>query len=107
MDRDIYHLTFYYLLKAQKLAIAGQEHKAILQLGLCPEAIPVLKRLPTAKLEELAKSNAACFAIRFPAQFWKDLAQEDAQEPIPESLFMHLLGSTAMGGDDDDVTPET
>lgn len=107
MDWDIYHLTFHYLLKAQKLVVSGQEHKAILQLGLNPEAIPVLKRLPTAKLEELAKSNTSCFAIRFPAQFWKDLGQEDAGEPIPESLFLHLLGSNAMGRDDDDVTQET
>jgi hypothetical protein len=107
MDRDIYNLIFLYLLKARELAVSGQEHKAILQLGLSPEAVPVLKRLPMAKLEELAQSNVTCFAMRFPAQFWKDLAQEDAAEPITESLFMHLLTSVSLGEDDDDFTPET
>lgn len=106
MDRDIHHLVFHYLLKARELAISGQEHKAILQLGLSPEALPLLKRLPIAKLEELAQANVTCFAIRFPSQFWKDLAQEDAAEPLPESLFMHLLGSAATGGYDDDLTAQ-
>jgi len=106
MDRDICHLIHLYLLKARELAVSGQEHKAILQLGLCPEAVSVLKRLPMAKLKELAHSNVTCFAVRFPSQFWKDLAQEDLAEPITESLFVHLLASASMGDDDDNFTPE-
>ena len=107
MDRDICNLIFLYLLKARELVVSGQEHRARIQLGVSPEAIPVLKRLPMAKLAELAQSDSTCFAMRAPPQFWKDLAQEDAAEPITESLFMHLLASGSMGGDDDDVTAET
>ncbi len=103
MDSDIHHLVFHYLLKARELAISGQEHRAIVQLGLCPELIPLLKRLSTARLEALAKTNVTCFSIRFPGQFWRDLLQEDAGEPIPEALFLHLLTSAAMGGDGDDL----
>ena len=105
MDRDLYHLTLLYLLKARELLVSGQEHQALLQLGLCSEAIPVLKRLPLAKLGELAAADVSGFALRFPPQFWKDLAQEEAAEPLTESLFMHLLASVASGADHDDVPP--
>lgn len=106
MDRDIHHLVFHYLLKARELAISGQEHKAVLQLGLSPEALSLLKRMPIAKLEELAQSNVTCFALRFPSQFWKDWGQENATGPMPESLSLHLLASAVMGGDDDDLTAQ-
>jgi len=107
MDRDMAQLFLLYLLKARELAIAGQEHRAQVQLGMCPEALATLKRLPLIKLAELAQSDSMAFSLRTPPQFWKDLGRETNHELLDEALVAHHLAFCILGGDHDEFRSST
>ena len=102
MDCDLEQLFLLYLLKARELAIAGQEHRAQVQLGLCPEALAALKGLPLLKLAELAQSDSMAFALRAPPQFWKDLRQQKNHGLLDEALVAHHLAFCILGGEHDE-----
>jgi len=94
---DMAQLFLLYLLKARELAIAGQEHRAQVQLGVGPEALAALKRMPMVRLAELARSDSMAFTLRTPPQFWKELGQETRSEALEEALMAHRLAFCILG----------
>jgi hypothetical protein len=106
MDPDLYDLNLFFLQKAREWLMSGQDHKAQVLLGISPEAASLLKRVPLSRLRDLASSNVLCFTLRVPPQLWRDLAQEDAERPLPESLRWQVLAATvAAGGEHVDLAP--
>ena len=99
MDRDLFDLNLMFLQKAREWLVSGQDYKAQVLLGLSPEAAALLKRLPLAKIRELAAANVLCFTLRFPPQLWKDLAQEPEETSYPETLHWQMLAGAAMPDD--------
>lgn len=70
MDTNIYHLNLDYLILAHELIQSDQAQKAMVCLGLTPEAVSILANMPVTQLKKLARSDVLCFAPRFSAYAW-------------------------------------
>lgn len=70
MDENIYNLHLDYLILAHEMVLAGLEQKAMFSLGLTPEAVAILKKMPSNKLKEIARSEFVSFVPRFNAGNW-------------------------------------
>ncbi len=91
MDTNIYHLNLDYLVVAHELIQSGQAQKAMVSLGLTPEAVSILAKLPVTQLKELARSDVLCFAPRFPACAWgKFLRNESLGNDLNEHEALKL-----------------
>jgi hypothetical protein len=77
MDENIYNLHLDYLILAQEMVLAGLEQKAMFSLGLTPEAVAILKKMPSNKLKEIARSEFVSFMPRFNAGNWSKYLQND------------------------------
>jgi hypothetical protein len=90
MKKSIYDLNMDYLILAHELINSGQEQEAMVCLGLTPEYVALLYKLPIQKLRELARSDVLRFAPRFTvdrkstdliAKYWDiDRSEQHARE---------------------------
>ena len=83
MDSDIFQLNLGYLILAHELVHSGREQQAMAKLGLTPEAVRILSRMPVEQLQELACNEVLCFAPRFPSSFWRTFLRNDPKELEP------------------------
>ena len=70
MEESLYQLQLDYLMLAREMVLAGQEQKALFSLGLTPEAVAILKKLPVQKIREIARRECVAFTPRFNASYW-------------------------------------
>ncbi|WP_445368863.1 flagellar transcriptional regulator FlhD [Methylomonas sp. BW4-1] len=70
MEESLYQLQLDYLMLAREMVLGGQEQKAMFSLGLTPEAVAILKKLPAQKVREIAQRECVAFTPRFNASYW-------------------------------------
>lgn len=87
-DPDLTTLNRLYLGKARELVAAGQALQASYLLGLSPEILRYLERLPLATLDTLAESGLLLFGFRVPLGALK--RQAEAQEDPGSRLLRQL-----------------
>ncbi|WP_347988600.1 flagellar transcriptional regulator FlhD [Methylomonas sp. AM2-LC] len=99
MDEDIYNLHLDYLILAQKLVLAGMEHKAMFSLGLTQEAVAILKKLPSYQLKNIARKEILSFTPRFSAANWSSYLHNEKIAPDQDATeirareFLKLMPS--------------
>lgn len=82
MEESLYQLQLDYLMLAREMVLGGQEQKAMFSLGLTPEAVGILKKLPAQKIREIAQRECLAFTPRFNASYWSSylLSEQPADD---------------------------
>jgi len=78
VDDNIYHLNLDYLILAHELIQSGKQQQAMVSLGLTPEAVNILAKMPIDQLKVLARSDVLSFAPRFPVSSWPSFLRNEA-----------------------------
>lgn len=96
---DITSLNRLYLTKARELALQGEESRATYLLGIPPEALSLIRRMPLTAIEDLAASGLLMFGFRTALPCLKAFATE-TQDGSPPSMALkfQLLASHKIDG---------
>ncbi len=84
MNNNIYNLNLDYLILAHELIQSGRTQQAMVSLGLTPEAVNILSKMPVDQLKALARSDVLNFAPRFPVSSWPTFL---GNEPVGNEHF--------------------
>lgn len=100
MDENIYNLNLDYLILAHELIQSGRKQQAMVSLGLTPEAVTILAKMPVDQLKVLARSDVLSFAPRFPVNSWRTFLRNEpmVSEPFEQRalrlrMFLSKPGS--------------
>jgi len=96
---DITILNRLYLTKARELALQGEESRASYLLGIPPEALAIIRKMPLAAIEDLADSGLLTFGFRTALPCLKAFAAESQDgSPASVTLKLQLLASHKVDG---------
>jgi len=96
---DITTLNRLYLTKARELALQGEESRASYLLGIPPEALAVIRKMPLVAIENLADSGLLTFGFRTALPCLKAFAAESQEgSPPTVTLKLQLLASHKIEG---------
>jgi flagellar transcriptional activator FlhD len=100
MDENIYNLNLDYLILAHELIQSGRKQQAMVRLGLTPEAVTILAKMPVDQLKVLARSDVLSFAPRFPVNSWRTFLRNEptVSEPFEQRALRMRMFLSKPGG---------
>lgn len=100
MDENIYNLNLDYLILAHALIQSGRKQHAMVSLGLTPEAVTILAKMPVDQLKMLARSDLLSFAPRFHVNSWRTFLRNEptVSEPFEQRALRLRMFLSKSGG---------